>query len=254
MPIHDWSRVDAGLFHDFHQTWTINIRNVLNGGLLPRGYSALVEQHAGGVVLDVIGLQSAVREEPPVGWEGGTVVTMNPPKTTYVIESEAETYAARGNRITIRHPLGRVVCVMEIVSPGIKSGSSALRALVKKTLEFLERGIHLLIVDLFPPSVRDPQGIHKAIWDEMEDRPFALEGNRNRTLVAYVAGMPVRAFVEPIGVGETLPDMPAYLDRDSYVPVPLESTYQSAWSSCPLEMRRLIETGPHPASAENGGG
>ena len=27
MPIHDWSRVDAGIFHDFHQAWTIEIRN-----------------------------------------------------------------------------------------------------------------------------------------------------------------------------------------------------------------------------------
>jgi hypothetical protein len=46
MPIHDWTRVDPNLFHDFHQTWTINIRNALNGGLLPKSFSALVEQHA----------------------------------------------------------------------------------------------------------------------------------------------------------------------------------------------------------------
>jgi hypothetical protein len=39
MPIHDWSRVDPNLFHDFHQTWTIAIRNSLNSGLLPKGYS-----------------------------------------------------------------------------------------------------------------------------------------------------------------------------------------------------------------------
>jgi hypothetical protein len=41
--VHDWSRVNPNLFHDFHQTWTINIRNVLNDGLLPKGFSALVE-------------------------------------------------------------------------------------------------------------------------------------------------------------------------------------------------------------------
>jgi len=34
MPIHAWGKVDANLFHDFHQTWTISIRNALNGGLL----------------------------------------------------------------------------------------------------------------------------------------------------------------------------------------------------------------------------
>jgi hypothetical protein len=26
MPIHDWTRVDAGLFHDFRQDWTIELR------------------------------------------------------------------------------------------------------------------------------------------------------------------------------------------------------------------------------------
>jgi hypothetical protein len=24
VPIHDWSRVDAGIFHDIHQAWTIS--------------------------------------------------------------------------------------------------------------------------------------------------------------------------------------------------------------------------------------
>jgi hypothetical protein len=49
MPIHDWTRVDANLFHDFHQTWTVGIRNALNGGVLPRGFSALVGQRVRGV-------------------------------------------------------------------------------------------------------------------------------------------------------------------------------------------------------------
>ena len=63
MPIHDWTRVDANLFHDFHQVWTINIRNALNGGLLPKGYSALVEQHAGGLVPDVLALEAPLTLE-----------------------------------------------------------------------------------------------------------------------------------------------------------------------------------------------
>jgi len=32
MPIHDWSHVDANLFHDFHQTWSVAIRTRLNNG------------------------------------------------------------------------------------------------------------------------------------------------------------------------------------------------------------------------------
>ena len=35
MPIHDWTRVTAGTWHDFHLVWIAELRNVLNGGLLP---------------------------------------------------------------------------------------------------------------------------------------------------------------------------------------------------------------------------
>ncbi len=36
MPIHDWTRVPAGLFHHFHQDWSIEIARTLNRGRLPR--------------------------------------------------------------------------------------------------------------------------------------------------------------------------------------------------------------------------
>jgi hypothetical protein len=49
--------------------------------------------------------------------------------------------------------------------------------------------------------------------------------------------------IELIGVGEALPDMPAYLDHSGHVPVPLEATYQAAWATCPANMRELVETG-----------
>jgi hypothetical protein len=157
--------------------------------------------------------------------------------------------AMRGNRVVIRHRLGEIVCVIEIVSPGNKAGRSALRAFVEKSVEFLRHGVHLLVIDLFPPTPRDPQGIHKAIWDVFdEDEPFELPPDKPLTLAAYVAGdlvagIETTAYVEPIGVGDSLPDMPAYLDRSVYVPVPLEATYQTTWSSCPADMRELVETG-----------
>src|SRR5262249_52574373 len=148
---------------------------------------------------------------------------------------------------TIRHPLGRVVSVIEIVSPGNKGSRSALRSFVEKSVDFLKHGVHLLVVDLFPPSVRDPQGIHKAIWDEIEDQPFELPPEKSLTLGAYVAGVPKTASVEPVAVGDPLPDMPAYLDPDSWVPVPLEATYQATWESCPADMREAVERGEMPS-------
>ena len=206
MPIHDWSRIDANLFHDFRQAWTVGLRNALNGGLLPKRYSALVGRHASGVLAEMSAAQC-------------------------------------GNRITIRHPLGRVICVIKIVSPGNKGSRSALRSFVEKTVDFLRHGVHLLVVDLFPPSPRDPQGIHKAIWDEIQDQPFELTPDKPLTLAAYMAGVPKTPYVEPVGVGDVLPDMPAYLDPDSWVPVPLEATYQATWASCPPAMREAVERG-----------
>jgi hypothetical protein len=57
MPIHDWSRIPAGLFHDFHQTWCIHLKVALNSGILPSGLSALVEQRAGYREADVLAIE-----------------------------------------------------------------------------------------------------------------------------------------------------------------------------------------------------
>jgi hypothetical protein len=47
MPVHDWTRVSAGTFHDFHCTWIPQIKNRLNEGVLPPEYYAQVEQVTG---------------------------------------------------------------------------------------------------------------------------------------------------------------------------------------------------------------
>jgi hypothetical protein len=246
MPVHNWSHADANSFHHFHQQWTIAISNALNAGLLPAGYSALVEQHAGGLVPDVLALERRSRPNRPIDL-AGRVLTVTPPKTRLVRQAKA-VQAARGNRIAIRHRLGEVVCIIEVVSPGNKSGRAALRSFVDKAIECLQKGIHLLVIDLLPPTKRDPQGIHKAIWDEIDEEPFELPPDKRLTLAAYVAGdllsgSEITAYVEPIGVGDILPDMPAYLERSGYVPVPLEATYQVAWANCPGDLRELVETG-----------
>jgi hypothetical protein len=43
MPIHDWTRVDAGIFHAFHHDWITYISSALNRGLLPPRFYALPE-------------------------------------------------------------------------------------------------------------------------------------------------------------------------------------------------------------------
>src|SRR4051812_19990340 len=153
MPIHDWTRVRANRFHDFHQSWSIAIRNALNAGRLPPGFFAMVEQKAGGPEPDVITLELT----PPAGLApGGVAVHTHPPKARFVTRAEAAGYARKANRITVRHPDGEVVAIIEIVSPGNKDSRHAVRAFAHKAVQFLQAGVHLSIVDLFPPSRRDP--------------------------------------------------------------------------------------------------
>jgi hypothetical protein len=231
MPTHDWSRVDSGIFHDFHQTWTVEIANALNGGMLPSAFPAMIEQSASGCK------KLGDRPEPA----GGVAVADAPPRARFVTSAESDLYASKADRIAIRHRLGQVVAVIEIISPGNKSTLHALRSLVKKAGELLRQGISLLVVDLFPPSPRDPQGIHKAIWDEIRDEPFALPPDKPLTVAAYSAGEPTTAYVEPVVVGDALPSLPIFLDPRTYVPAPLESTYEATWSKCPAVLREAVE-------------
>jgi hypothetical protein len=116
---------------------------------------------------------------------------------------------------------------------------------VEKAVAFLRNGVHLLIIDLFPPSDRDPQGIHKAIWDELTDEPFELPSGKPLTLVAYQAGDGYTAHIEPIGTGDMMPDMPLFLAPSAHVPVPLEATYSATWAVCPEPIRELVESSPN---------
>lgn len=254
MPVHDWKRVDANAFHHFHQRWTIAICDALNAGLLPTGYSALVEQHAGGVVPDVLTLERRSNSRPRPKKSSGGVLTAIPPQTRLVRQAKL-LLAARGNRVMIRHRMGEVVCVVEVVSPGNKCSKSALRSFVEKSVELLRRGVHLLVIDILPPTRRDPYGMHKAVWDEIEEEPFKLPADKPLTLASYLAGDPLAelettAYVEWVGVGDPLPDMPAWLDHDGYVPVPLEAAYQAAWETCPADLREWVETGRVPGEEE----
>jgi Protein of unknown function (DUF4058) len=239
MPIHDWTRVRANRFHDFHQSWTIEIRNALNGGILPSGFFAMAEQITGGPEADVVALEL----KPPAGFpsSAGLAVESVPPTARIVTRSEATVYARKANRITIRHPDGDVIAVIEIVSPGNKDSGHAIRSFARKAVEFLHAGVHLLIVDLFPPNRRNPQGIHKVIWDRIRDEPFELPPDKPLTLVSYAVGSEITAYIEPVAVGDVLPDRPVFLAANQHVPCPLESTYQAAWNMFPAVLKGPLE-------------
>lgn len=72
MPIHDWTHVDAGIFHDFHSTWIPLLKQALNQ-TLPSDYYALSEQLAAFLEPTAVGRELI---EMPVFLEQGLCVPL----------------------------------------------------------------------------------------------------------------------------------------------------------------------------------
>jgi hypothetical protein len=178
----------------------------------------------------------------------GLAVADAPPPTRLTRLAEEQIYVRKADHIAIRHRHGYIVVVVEIVSPGNKASAYALSTFVEKTARYIADEIHLLVIDLFPPSKRDPQGIHKAIWDRFIEEDIELPADKPLTLVSYEARPDPVAYVEPVAVGDALPDMPIFLKPGYYVPAPLEASYRRTWDEFfPAPFKRLLET-PTPES------
>jgi hypothetical protein len=247
MPVHDWSRVEAGIFHHFHHAWIEEISRALNSGLLPDDFYAMAEQFAGGFGPDVLTLQAidrngAAEATRSTASSNGDLLLLAPPKVRLTAETDLEFYRRKQNTVTVRHVSGdRVIAMVEVVSPGNKAFRNALRSFVEKAAWLLDKRIHLLILDVLPPGKRDPQGIDGTIWEEITGLEYTAPADKPLTLVAYESALTVRAHIESVAVGDVLIDMPLFLEPGAHVLVPLEATYQRAFAAVPRRWRRVLE-------------
>ena len=83
---------------------------------------------------------------------------------------------------------------------------------------------------------------HEHIWSEIADESFHLPPGKPLTLVSYSAGDLKQAFIDPVTVGDELPQMPLFLEARFYVPVPLERTYLAAFDAVPKRWRDELFT------------
>jgi hypothetical protein len=250
MPIHDWTRVLPGSFHDFHCSWITHIKEALNGGLLPDEFYALAEQHSNDVIPDVLTLshRRSPHSEKPLS--GGVLLEESPPKIgIHMVASEETAYRTLRRTVVIRHRTGReIVAMIEVVSPGNKSSQRALEQFVDKSVAAIQQGIHLLVIDLHPSTIRDPQGLHGEIW-QVIGGDFGFPDRRNLTLASYRALQPLpEAYVEPVSVGLSMPDMPLFLDDNRYIETPLETTYRMAYQGMPTYLQNVLEGREPPES------
>lgn len=83
--------------------------------------------------------------------------------------------------------------------------------------------------------------MHKLIWDRIKDDDFTPPPDKPLTLAAYAAGSTISDCVEPIGVGDYMPDMPMFLTVGRCVPCPLEAAYCASWEAFPQTLKAALE-------------
>ncbi|MBY0514684.1 MAG: DUF4058 family protein [Gemmataceae bacterium] len=238
MPLHDWTRADAGLFHDFHTTWLTRLVDALNGGVLPKGYFAMIEQHSGVYVPDVLAFSKAGH----VPDAGGPDATAAEPRTEQQVVLRARRPPRRQRRVSVR-TARRVVAVVEVVSRGNKDRAKSVRTFAEKVADLLWCGIHVAVVDLLPPGRFDPDGLHPPICKQL--RAGAAPGppaGRPLTFVGYRASDPPVGYLGYAAVGQPIPEVPLFLDVERHVTLPLEQTYQTNYARLPDELKVELES------------
>ena len=250
MAAHEWSRVSAGDFHDFHQSWAVEIRRALNMGVLPDGYSAQVERYAGRREADVLTLRGD--DAPGLDGADGVMTLADALPKVHAVDraakSETDRYAALASRVRIDRIRKKTpVAFIEIVSPGNKDRDRSVASFLDRMDEILDAGCHLLLIDVLRPTPSAADGMHAAFWRRrFDDLPTETDIETPLCFASYRSmlaedGDLQEAFVTPLSVGAELPSMPVFLSPEKYVTVPLGETYDRAWEATPADIRAALQ-------------
>ncbi len=224
MPLHDWSRVDAGVFHDFHLAWVCELRRALNTAVEREANYALIEEHRDRDLHDVVARCHAPDPVLPIAPERG----------------EAAHYAFRKRTLTVRDDQShQATALVQIVTPGDKWSASSMLAFNERTSAAWNRGLQLLVLDILPATPGVGIGIHSATPDIKYKPPPGTHG----TLISHINGPVQSVAIEPVAVGQPLPEMPLSFHTDGVVlfPVPLEATYTAAFAGIPKVYRDILD-------------
>jgi hypothetical protein len=243
MPVNDWTRVSAGTFHDFHCSWIIHLKEAMNAGLLPAGYYTQAEQHAGLVIADILTLRSDERDPLDLRAKSRVAVAEPAPRVgRKMVANPIAAYRTLRRTIAIRHTSGHyLIALVEIVSPSNTDRQTSLRDFTEKAHAAIDRGIHVLVIDILPPARHEPRGIHAVIWETFDSEMYCAPVDKPLSLVSYAAYAVPEAYVAPIAVGDILPDMPVFIENGHYVNVPLEKTYLEAYRGVPAVWQNVID-------------
>lgn len=235
MPLHDWTRVPDAAFHGFHLGWLWNLAGVLNASVLPPGYIARPEEYVGPYQADVLALETgggggAARPSPS---SPKPTLTIAPPPFVQHKERRVAIFSGRDERR---------VSVIELVSPGNKDSAVRAEWFRRKLLDYLEAGLHLLVIDLLPPTGLVLDGFADALVHDLGcSEKLRGGGPQTCAFECQIAPPRVQVYAAELAVGAPLPSAPLFLEPSIHVEIPLEESYLETVERLPAKDREQLE-------------
>jgi Protein of unknown function (DUF4058) len=247
MPIHDWTRVETDVFHGFHVRWISHITEALNS-LLPPDYYADTEQYMDDRVADVLTLRVTpfddthddTHDDTQSG--GGTAIATRPQLAPLSrLSNRTPRTPHKQRHIVIRHVSNhRIVALIELVSPASKDRRLHREQFVAKGEHAIRRGVHLVVIDLFPPTVAVPHGLPAAVWRRFDRERVELPATTPYSIGSFEAADRPQAYFHFASLGQAVPTMPLFLTSQRYLMVPFADSYDDAFAGSPRYLHELL--------------
>lgn len=242
MPIHDWTKVKAGVFHGFHVSWLAELKKALNAGVLPSDYYADAEQYADDKQADVLTLHESEPSFDPLSDpdDGGVAVATAVQATTHLSATKDVKLRPKLRHLVIRHVSGhRPVAFVEVVSPSNFDRQGSRADFAAKVWANVAAGLHVTVVSLFPPKP-GRRDLSAMAWRTFDRTPVETPADKPLTFAAFVSKKRVEVYFDFLAVGDELPAFPLFLTANRFVPLPLAETYQEAFAGSPPYLRKLL--------------
>lgn len=222
---------EAAGWEEIHTQWIANLTRNLNREWLPEGYRAAPERSFGPEIQVDVGV---VREPQAVyaahlGREE-RLSSYEVPQPDATVAGAVSPHA----RVVIGNASGRLVAVVELVSPGNKDDAPARNAFTGKLESYLRAGVSVAMVDLVTNRRHNLHNHWAGLYGGKGTPRFTEEDSGSLYAAAYHPYVEVREgkenprldlWLRPVRLGAELPVLPLFIERRLAVPLELEKTY-----------------------------
>jgi hypothetical protein len=223
MPLHDWTNLPD--WESVHQLWIVELFRWIKARL-PVGFRAGLATVPGLTVgapashPDVNVRQHAPQPPAP---EANAAAPWQP-------DTEVAVLALDPSMVVQVTQQGRLVAVVEVVSPRNKDRPETPLTSQDRYVGYLMHGVHLLLVDVHPQPLgfSFAEAIAAALGVAIERCPSPLAASYRVGGPADAGGRLLGIWQRPLTAGAPFPPLPLWLDQERSVTIDLEPTYARA--------------------------